>query len=111
MQGTDDPFYADHAARIFMKRPQRIEPQILLGAGDAPVRVSVAVPTSPLSTWSALTDPRHLGQWFGTLRGEFREGAHVQFDFEDSDFFDVHAASAALLRDPGLRPCGGLGTS
>lgn len=53
------------------------------------VAVTRIVESSPGEVWRALTDPRQVAQWFGTLSASLRERESVRLDFGDGDFFDL----------------------
>jgi len=54
----------------------------LRAAGDAGVvRLEARFAAGGDEVWSALTDPRRLGQWLGDLEGELRPGSEVRARF------------------------------
>lgn len=75
-------------------------PDGYLSLPDDWVRVMVSVPAPVSEVWEAISDPRQVAQWFGTLDAPMAAGTANRVDFGDGDFFDLdvdHVEPAARL--------------
>lgn len=62
----------------------RITGSVRSVGGVGIVRVEERVRASVAEVWSALTDPRRLGQWLGEVEGELRPGGEFRARFHAS---------------------------
>jgi uncharacterized protein YndB with AHSA1/START domain len=65
------------------------KPVVRTDPAHGTVQVTVRVPGTVESVWTALTKRDVAGRWFGDLSDDLAPGTNVRLDFGDADFFDI----------------------